>query len=97
MISGGNGTGARIRLEKLGISEVFLNIENKMLKVEEFLNKHYLSWSETLYMGDDIPDLKPMQKSAMPCAPFDSAPEILQVARYISPFNGGKGMCAGCN
>ena len=42
-------------------------------------------------MGDDIPDLKSMQKAAMPCAPADAAPEILQIARYISPYDGGKG------
>ncbi len=42
-------------------------------------------------MGDDIPDCRPMQKAGMPCAPADAAPEILQIARYISPYDGGNG------
>jgi 3-deoxy-D-manno-octulosonate 8-phosphate phosphatase (KDO 8-P phosphatase) len=91
VISGGNGVGASIRLEKLGIKNVFLNVENKVQKLEEYLKEHHLNWGETLYMGDDIPDLKPMQKAAMPCAPADAVPEILETARYISTHNGGKG------
>ncbi|HEY2348699.1 MAG TPA: HAD hydrolase family protein [Puia sp.] len=91
VISGGNGLGAAIRLEKLGIKNIFLNVEDKVKKLEAYLNENRVSWSETLYMGDDIPDLKPMQKAAMPCAPADAAPEILEIARYISAQHGGKG------
>ncbi len=91
MISGGNGTGARTRLEKLGIKHLFLNVEDKVAVLQEFLKKNKVSWEQTLYMGDDIPDLRPMQKAAMPCAPADAVPEILQTARYISPHTGGNG------
>jgi 3-deoxy-D-manno-octulosonate 8-phosphate phosphatase (KDO 8-P phosphatase) len=91
VISGGNGTGASLRLQKLGIIHVFLNVTDKLAILEEFLNRHQTSWTETLYMGDDIPDYKAMRKAGMPCAPADAAPEILQTARYISPLGGGKG------
>jgi 3-deoxy-D-manno-octulosonate 8-phosphate phosphatase (KDO 8-P phosphatase) len=91
VISGGNGKGAALRLEKLGVSHVFLNATNKMQILEEFLSSQKLGWAETLYMGDDVPDYPAMKKAAMPCAPADAAPEILQAARYISPYNGGKG------
>jgi 3-deoxy-D-manno-octulosonate 8-phosphate phosphatase (KDO 8-P phosphatase) len=91
VISGGNGVGAGIRLQKLGITNIFLNVTDKSKVVEEFLNQHQLNWAETLYMGDDIPDYRPMQKAGMPCAPADAAPEILQTARYISPHGGGRG------
>jgi 3-deoxy-D-manno-octulosonate 8-phosphate phosphatase (KDO 8-P phosphatase) len=91
VISGGNGTGARIRLEKLGIKNVFLNVSDKVAALEEYIKTNNTGWNQTLYMGDDIPDLRPMQKAAMPCAPADAAPEILQTARYISPYIGGNG------
>ena len=91
VISGGNGVGASLRLQKLGITDVFLQVIDKIQVLEEFLKKHQLSWAETLYMGDDIPDYQPMKKAAMPCAPADAAPEILQIARYISPYGGGRG------
>jgi 3-deoxy-D-manno-octulosonate 8-phosphate phosphatase (KDO 8-P phosphatase) len=91
VISGGNGTGALIRLEKLGIQDVFLNVENKVASLEEYLKRKQITWAQTLYMGDDIPDLGPMKYAAMPCAPADAVPEILQTARYISPHTGGNG------
>ncbi len=91
VLSGGNGVGASKRLQKLGIENVFLNVKDKNEVLENFLLKNQLSWAETLYMGDDIPDCSPMQKVGMPCAPADAAPEILQIARYISPYDGGNG------
>jgi len=91
VVSGGNGVGASMRLQKLGIVNVFLNVKDKMELLEDYLQKNQLSWAETLYMGDDIPDCRSMQKAGMPCAPADAAPEILQIARYISPYEGGNG------
>jgi len=91
VISGGNGVGASIRLQKLGITNVFLNVTDKTQVVKDYLQKNHLNWDETLYMGDDIPDYGPMKKTGMPCAPADAAPEIIQIARYISPHGGGKG------
>lgn len=91
VISGGNGVGAAIRLQKLGIINVLLNVTDKALVLDDFLQKNQLSWEQTLYMGDDIPDYQSMKKAGMPCAPADAAPEILQIARYISPLGGGKG------
>lgn len=91
VISGGNGLGAGIRLEKLGITDVFLNIKDKLKTLEAYLKKNEITWAQTLYMGDDIPDLQVLQNAGMPCAPSDAAPEILQAARYISPHGGGKG------
>jgi len=91
VISGGNGVGAAIRLQKLGVINVLLNVTDKALVLEDYLQKNQLSWAQTLYMGDDIPDYQPMKKAGMPCAPADAAPEILQIARYISPLGGGKG------
>jgi 3-deoxy-D-manno-octulosonate 8-phosphate phosphatase (KDO 8-P phosphatase) len=91
VISGGNGKGAAIRLEKLGITHIFLNVTDKIQVIEEFLATRNLTWNETLYMGDDVPDYRAMKKAGMPCAPSNAAPEILQTARYISPYSGGWG------
>ncbi len=91
VLSGSNGVGASKRLQKLGIEHVFLNVKDKIEVLENFLLKNQLSWAETLFMGDDIPDCRLMQKVGMPCAPADAVPEILQIARYISPYDGGNG------
>ena len=50
-----------------------------------------LSPIEVCYMGDDLPDLPVLRKVGLPACPSDAVPEIINVARYISPLNGGQG------
>lgn len=42
-------------------------------------------------MGDDMPDVPPMQLVGMPTCPQDAIPEIKTVSKYISQKNGGNG------
>ena len=42
-------------------------------------------------MGDDLPDYEVMKTAVMGACPADSAPEILEIADYISTKNGGRG------
>ena len=76
---------------KLGITDIFLQVQDKKKKIEEYLKLHQLQWNEILYMGDDIPDYAVLKMAGLPCAPSDAVPEVLQIAKYISTFSGGKG------
>ncbi|MDP4252094.1 MAG: 3-deoxy-D-manno-octulosonate 8-phosphate phosphatase [Bacteroidota bacterium] len=91
VVSGGNGLGAKNRLLKLGITDIFLQISDKKNWMEEYLQGNKLEWKNILYMGDDIPDCAVMAMAGMPCAPADAVPEVLRLAKYISPFAGGGG------
>lgn len=91
IISGGNSPEVLDRLNKLGVSAVFMRVENKVEALQKYLTEHALQWEETLYMGDDIPDLDVMQKVALPCCPADAVAEIKEISKYISPVNGGFG------
>ena len=91
IISGGTSDAVTERLHRLGIKDVFMNEKDKKARLEAYLQQHGLQWSEVLFMGDDIPDYEVMQQVGMPCAPSDSATEILQIATYISPQPGGSG------
>ena len=93
IISGGMSESVRDRLNKLGIPDVYLKVQNKKEKLTEYVLQHNLSWSEILFMGDDIPDYTVMQMVGLACSPADAAAEIRQISRYISPLNGGYG-CA---
>jgi 3-deoxy-D-manno-octulosonate 8-phosphate phosphatase (KDO 8-P phosphatase) len=45
-----------------------------------------------LYMGDDLPDYEVMSlPNLFATCPADSCDEILEIANYVSPKNGGKG------
>lgn len=91
IISGGTSEPVRERLIRLGIKDVFLGVHNKKEKLLQYVTEHELQWEEILYMGDDIPDYVVMQLVGLPCCPADAVPEIKQLSRYISAFEGGRG------
>jgi 3-deoxy-D-manno-octulosonate 8-phosphate phosphatase (KDO 8-P phosphatase) len=91
IISGGKSEAVRERLTGLGIKDIFLGIHHKKEKLLEYVQQHDLKWDEILFMGDDIPDYTAMQLVGLPCCPADAVNEIKQIARYISPINGGYG------
>ena len=93
VISGGTSEAVKTRLEKLGVKDCFIKIDDKKEKLVEYITEHRLNWDEVLFMGDDIPDYISMQLTGLPCCPADAAAEIKQVSLYISPVEGGKG-CA---
>ncbi|MCB9246898.1 MAG: HAD hydrolase family protein [Flavobacteriales bacterium] len=91
IISGGRSEGIRMRFERLGVTEVFLGIENKLEVFEELQRTTGLDPSKTAYMGDDMPDLQVMQKVGLPVCPSDAVPEIKSICSYVSPYPGGGG------
>ena len=93
IISGGNSVEVKERLLKLGVTEVWMQVENKSAVLSEYIKKNNLSADSVLYMGDDIPDLQVMQLAGLPCCPLDAVQEIKEKSVYISHIKGGDG-CA---
>jgi 3-deoxy-D-manno-octulosonate 8-phosphate phosphatase (KDO 8-P phosphatase) len=91
IISGGNSASMKKRFEALRITDFYLGIENKLEVLIQYMKDKKLSPEQILYMGDDIPDYKPMKHAGVACCPADAAPEIQSVSQYISPKEGGKG------
>ncbi|MGG5487551.1 KdsC family phosphatase [Gaetbulibacter jejuensis] len=91
IISGGSNEGVRVRLEGLGIKDVYLGAHNKIEQLNEFLNNNSIKTENVLYMGDDIPDYPVMKLVGLPCCPQDAVPEIKGISKYVSHKNGGKG------
>lgn len=87
ILSGAKGDMLVKRFAGLGITEVFLGVEEKM----HVFRRLQIQREETLYMGDDMPDIEVMQQVFLPCCPADACPEIQQISRYISSHNGGQG------
>ncbi len=91
VISGGSNEGVRIRLENLGITEIYLGAPDKVKLFEEYIKAYNIKPEQVLYMGDDIPDYHVMQRVGLPACPQDSAPEIKAISKYVSHKNGGRG------
>jgi len=91
IISGGKNDGVRIRLEGLGIKDIYLGAKNKIEQLDDYLTSNDIKSENVLYMGDDIPDYPVMKGIGLPCCPQDAVPEIKSISKYISHKKGGKG------
>lgn len=91
IITGGNTAAVRKRYEGLGVKDVYLGAAVKTNEYARWKEKYGLRDEEILYMGDDIPDYEVLKLCGLPCCPADAAPEIKEVATYISHCKGGYG------
>lgn len=93
VITGGNTLSVRVRFEALGIKDIFMGAAHKLPVLEEWMQENGLQKEEVAYMGDDIPDLRPLRYVGLSCCPADAASEVKSTCTYISRFTGGYG-CA---
>lgn len=91
VISGGKNEGVRKRLEGLGLSDIYLGIDDKTRYLQNFFDNHGIDKANVAYMGDDLPDSHPMKLVGLPTCPQDAAPEVKQISKYISHCRGGEG------
>ncbi len=91
IITGGNSESVKQRFRGLGVTDIYLNSQNKLDDYEDFYMKYNLKSEQILYMGDDIPDYEVMKISGLATCPADAVEEIQGIAHYISDKEGGKG------
>ena len=92
IITGAYTEAVRVRFSRLGITHIYLKSAIKIRDYQDFLSKTGVQPEEVMYAGDDIPDYEVMQLAGLPVAPADAAPEIKQIAKYISSRKGGEGV-----
>ena len=92
IITGAYTEAVRVRFSRLGITHIYLKSAIKIRDYQDFLSKTGVQPEEVMYAGDDIPDYAVMQLAGLPVAPADAAPEIKQIAKYISSRKGGEGV-----
>lgn len=94
VITGGSHSGVKKRLENLKFQHIYFGLggKDKLETYLELLPKLGLQENEILYMGDDMADLKILSRpDILSTCPADAIPELHQVVKYVSPFNGGRG------
>lgn len=79
------------RMKKLKISNLFMGVKDKYSKLDSFLTKKGLSWSELAYIGDDINDLTNIIASGKSFTPNDANLNILLNADFVLKNKGGNG------
>lgn len=91
VITGGHGNLLRSRMERLGVTRLYLNCMDKIAAMQEFFAEYDVDPATTIYMGDDIPDLECMELVGIPVCPADACSEVVEASRYVSEFCGGRG------
>ena len=91
IITGAREEAIARRFTKLGMKDIFLGCGRKIERYETYKEENAIKDGEIIYVGDDIPDYEVMKRCGCPCCPADAAPEIKELAVYVSPRNGGAG------
>jgi 3-deoxy-D-manno-octulosonate 8-phosphate phosphatase (KDO 8-P phosphatase) len=91
VISGAMSEGVSARLQKLGISDIFMKVVNKREVLIDYLREKNITMEQVLFMGDDIPDYQLMKIAGISCAPADAVADVRSAAHFISTIKGGEG------
>ncbi|MFS4468437.1 KdsC family phosphatase [Maribacter sp. 2210JD10-5] len=91
IITGGTNEGVRTRLKGLGVKDIYMGAHHKIDVLNKYLDKNGIKYEEVLYMGDDIPDIPPMERVQLATCPQNAVPEVKAVSIYISHIKGGDG------
>tara|TARA_R110000868_G_scaffold8205_9_gene42853 strand:+ start:30332 stop:30859 length:528 start_codon:yes stop_codon:yes gene_type:complete len=79
------------RSRELGIKFVYQGQKNKVEAYENVQKKLNLEPNQIAYMGDDLPDIKLMKRSAIGATVNNGVSIVKENADWISQFDGGRG------
>ncbi len=79
------------RAHELSIDYICQNVKQKLNQLTDIATELGIDFSQIAYMGDDLPDLKPLQAVGLPCCPVDAVEEIKAQCLFVSRYTGGNG------
>lgn len=91
IVSGGKSEGVVRRLNQLGITDIFMDAQEKESVLLNWLNARGISGDQLVYMGDDMLDIPAMNHAALRACPSDAVQEVKNISNYISSLPGGAG------
>lgn len=92
IITGADSEAIATRYRALGIKDIYLKVSDKLPVLEDWMRRRGLSVHEVAYVGDDIPDIKPIQAVGLPVAPADADADVKMLACFVTKANGGYGV-----
>lgn len=92
IITGENTPIVQRRADKLQVEDCFLGIKDKVAVAEKLLTKLNLTWDEVAYIGDDINDIKLLQKVGLSACPNQAPDYIKNKVHWVLSKNGGEGV-----
>lgn len=80
------------RAKELGISHVYQGKDGKISLLQQLAKKLNKTAEEIAYIGDDLPDLAPIQWVGLGVAPDNARDIIKHHAKYVTERKGGDGV-----
>ena len=80
------------RAKKLLIKDVFIGIKKKELLLPKICKKYKIKEDNIAYIGDDINDLKILEKVGFSASPKDGMSVIKKKSNYVCKVKGGEGV-----
>jgi len=81
----------RARMRKLGITDYFAGVKNKLAWVREVGPTLGVTPAQMAYIGDDVNDLEGLAIVGLSCCPADAVPEVRRAVKYVCQAGGGAG------
>lgn len=91
IVTGSSSRSTSYRAQKLGVSHVLIQVEDKLAVLTGLSTQLDVELSEIAYMGDDLGDLAVMRAVGCPVAVADAVVEIKECAIYTTRASGGHG------
>ncbi|MBO7611978.1 MAG: HAD hydrolase family protein [Elusimicrobia bacterium] len=91
-ITGRKSKQVEIRAKEQKVDFLVQECKDKIKSLINIANKLSIGMSEILYIGDDIIDLCALKKAGLSVCPKDAVIEAKKVSKYISQYDGGKGV-----
>ena len=79
------------RMTEMKVDYLVQNVKDKIVYLDDFIQREKISYEEIGYLGDDLNDLAGMQKAGFAGCPEDACEEIKEICDYVSAVKGGHG------
>lgn len=79
------------RAAELGIEFVRQGVDDKLVAAAEIIAACGLTWEQTAFVGDDLPDLAVVSRCGLGVAVGDACPELRAAATVVTSASGGRG------
>lgn len=89
--SGRDCAALRARLENLGIDNFVLGRLEKGQACADIMRKAEVEQEDTVFIGDDLPDLEAFAQCGLKVATANAGPEVKNAADYVTATRGGEG------
>ena len=91
IVTGRSSHVVQLRADELGIGIVRQGVDDKLAAAESLLAEYGLSWEQTAFVGDDLPDLPVVSRCGVGVAVADACPELIAAATIVTRLPGGRG------